>query len=219
MLRSRPLRPDGGRRAAQLTDSVAVPSPIEEEPNEDGAGLSLPRPPAAGASLAVGSPAALPAGARPRGFRALEAPPSPRDGAPEPRPFTPRPYQPPEAPRRSRDPDPDPEPEAAPAAAGSGGAAAAAAAPRAPALADAGPPAITGWMLPGLTFGLPAAALGAGEGGGRDADADACEGVAASPSARSVSSVEARLHHGLSERARVCCVCRQALVCSACHHG
>jgi len=217
--RPRPRRPDGGRRRAQLTDSVAVPSPIEEEPDEDGEGLSLPRLPAAAGSLAVGSPAALPAAARSRGFRALEAPPSPRDAAPEPRPFTPRPYQPPEAPRRSRDLDPDPEAEAAPAAAASGGTAAAAAAARAPAPADMGPPVNAGWMLPGLTFGLPAAALGAGEGGGRDADADACEGGSASPSAQSVSSVEARLHHRLSERARGCCVCCQALGCSACHHG
>lgn len=188
----------------QLTDSVALPSPIEEEPDEhaSGLGLSLREAPAA-ASLAVASPSALPASgaARDPGFR-LGLPPSPRDDAPEPRPFTPRPYWPPEPARRSGDPNPAVKPAAAAVQAGGGGAAAAGGGAEATSgaaegarAAAAGPPAAVGWQIPGAAglFRALGAGGGAGAGGGGAAEGG-CREAQGDVSPRSVSSVEVRLY-------------------------
>lgn len=210
---------------AQLTDSVAVPSPIEEEPDagEDvlglGLGLASPRGGPGGVALAVASPVAPAAGAArglgfqpPSGFQAgLGAPagPSPDGAAPVPRPFTPRPYLPPEPARCSADPAADPNPATDPAiepgaaspragrAAGeaAGGAQEAAAGGGAGAAHNPGAdgaelPAGIGWRMPGLAFALPVVAAGGGGPAVRlsaeDAHGDAERSLG------SVSSVEVR---------------------------
>lgn len=177
---------------AQLTDTVAVPSPIEEEPGEETrkpSGFASPSTARGTAVLAVASPTALPEGAAPRGglgpLLGLGLPPSPHGAAPEPRPFTPRPYAPPpELARPSADPHPNPASsgnmdavragDAAALAAAGGGGQLAARGTAGMLAAGAGPPAALGlgWQVPGLAFGLMTAVAGGADAADDDDDAE-----------------------------------------------
>lgn len=179
-----------------------MPSPIEEEPGEEPSGFASPSTARGTAVLAVASPAALPAGAAPRGglgpLPGLGLPPSPHGAAPEPRPFTPRPYAPPpELARPSADPDPNPASsgnvdavrhvgDAAALAAAGGGGQLAARGTAGMLAAGAGPPTGLGlgWQVPGMAFGLMTAVAAGGDAADDDDDAEG------SLCSRSLSSVE-----------------------------